>query len=104
MSAEISGRGTGFRSRFRRNRLPAISDVMSLLHLEQPKPNRTGYAQVCCPIHGEDNPSLSIHMERGNWKCFACGATGGDALELYRRARGLTFAQAARDLGCWEDS
>ena len=88
---------------FCRDRLPPVVDVLGLLTIEPSKPNGSGYAQVRCPIHGEENPSLSIHLERGNWKCFACGEAGGDALELYRRARGLTFAQAARELCAWED-
>ncbi len=87
---------------FNRDALPAVADVLALLSLEPVRPNGSGYAQVRCPIHGESNPSLSIHLERGNWRCFACGETGGDALELYRRARGLSFAQAARELGAWE--
>jgi len=91
------------KANFRRDRLPPVADVVRLLGIAPPKPNGSGYAQVKCLIHGEDNPSLSIHLERGNWKCFACGEAGGDALELYRRVRELTFAQAARELGCWED-
>jgi DNA primase len=87
---------------FRRDRVPVVADVLRLLKLEATKPNGSGYAQVCCPIHGESHASLSIHTERGNWRCFACGEVGGDALELYRRARGLTFVQAARELGAWE--
>lgn len=89
-------------SRFRRDRLPPVADVLVLLDLHPSKPNGSGYAQVRCPLHGESHPSLSIHLERGNWRCFACGEAGGDTLELYRRARGLTFAAAARELGAWE--
>jgi len=91
------------KANFCRDRLPSVGDVLGLLGIEPPKPNGSGYTQVKCLIHGEDNPSLSIHLERGNWKCFACGEAGGDALELYRRVRSLTFAQAARELGCWEE-
>lgn len=88
--------------KFNRDRLPPVANVLRLLDIEPPRSNGAGYAQVRCPIHGEKNPSLSIHLERGNWRCFACGETGGDALELYRRVRGLNFVQAARELGCWE--
>jgi hypothetical protein len=90
------------RSRFRRDRVPSVAKLLALLSIETTKPNGSGYAQVRCPLHGEKNPSLSIHLERGHWRCFACGETGGDALELYRRTRGLSFAQAARELGAWE--
>ncbi|QVN10287.1 CHC2 zinc finger domain-containing protein [Burkholderia sp. LAS2] len=87
---------------FRRDRVPSVTDVLAHLHLHPSKPNGSGYAQMRCPIHGETHPSLSIHLVRGNWRCFACGATGGDVLELFRRARGLTFVAAARELGMWE--
>lgn len=89
-------------SHFRRDRVPPVADVLALLQLEPKKANDSGYAQVRCPLHGEANPSLSVHMGRGNWKCFACGEAGGDVLELYRRARGVSFTQAARELGAWE--
>jgi CHC2 zinc finger len=87
---------------FRRDRVPSVAELLCLLNLTASKPNRSGYMQMRCPIHGEENPSLSIHLEHGNWKCFACGATGGDALELYRRVRRISFAQAAHELGAWE--
>lgn len=89
-------------SHFRRDLVPPVADVLALLNLEPSKPNGSGYAQVRCPLHGESNPSLSVHLERGNWRCFACGEAGGDVLELYRRARGVSFTQAARELGAWE--
>ncbi|CAE6747439.1 CHC2 zinc finger domain-containing protein [Paraburkholderia domus] len=89
-------------SQFRRDRVPPVADVLALLSIDAGKPNGSGYVQVRCPIHGESNPSLSVHIERGNWRCFACGEAGGDALELYRRARGIPFTQAARELGAWE--
>ncbi|SIT47129.1 Zinc finger, CHC2-family protein (fragment) [Paraburkholderia ribeironis] len=60
--------------------------MLGLLDLHPSKPNGSGYTQVRCAIHGGDHPSLSIHMARGNWRCFACGEARGDALELYRRA------------------
>ncbi|WP_153099625.1 CHC2 zinc finger domain-containing protein [Paraburkholderia hayleyella] len=88
---------------FRRDRIPSVADVLALLSIEAGKPNASGYMQVRCPIHGERNPSLSVHAEQGNWRCFACGEAGGDALELYRRARGIPFTQAARELGAWEE-
>lgn len=88
---------------FRRDRLPLAVDALALLSIELGRANRAGYALVRCPIHGESHPSLSIHLARGNWRCFACGEHGGDVLELYRRARRITFKEAARELGAWDD-
>ncbi|NUA28664.1 CHC2 zinc finger domain-containing protein [Cupriavidus basilensis] len=87
---------------FNRDALPPVADVLARLNLAASRLNGSGYAQVRCPIHSEDNPSLSIHMQRGNWRCFACGEAGGDVLELYRRTRDISFIQAARELGAWE--
>ncbi|MFM0382847.1 CHC2 zinc finger domain-containing protein [Paraburkholderia dipogonis] len=89
------------RSKFNRDALPPVADVLGLLDLTPTRQNGSGYAQVRCPLHGEQNPSLSIHMKQGNWRCFACGEAGGDVLGLYQRARGLSFPQAARELGAW---
>ncbi|MFM0321102.1 CHC2 zinc finger domain-containing protein [Caballeronia glebae] len=91
------------KTHFNRYDLPPVADVLQLLGLAPSRPNASGYAQACCPIHGERTPSLSIHLTRGNWRCFACGETGGDALELYRRARGLSFRLAAQELGAWQE-
>ena len=45
--------------------------------------------------HGDKHPSASIGPEA--WKCHACGA-GGDALELVRVVRWLTFPEALAEL------
>ncbi|WP_256244016.1 CHC2 zinc finger domain-containing protein [Burkholderia ubonensis] len=89
-------------SKFRRDRVPPVADILSRLGLEPSKTNSSGYAQVKCPIHGESHASLSIHMERGNWRCFACGVAGSDAFGLYRYARNLSFVRTAKELGAWD--
>jgi Helix-turn-helix domain len=77
-------------SPFRRNRVSPVAEVPALLSIEAGKPSGSGYVQVRCPIHGESNTSLSVNIERGNWRRFACGEARGDAPELYRRARGIS--------------
>lgn len=42
--------------------------------------------------------SMTVDTERGLWHCHGCGI-GGDVLELHRRRTGLSFVEAARDLG-----
>lgn len=32
-------------------------------------------AELCCPFHRESNPSFSIFINTGAYKCFSCGAT-----------------------------
>jgi DNA primase len=48
-----------------------------------------------CPFHEDRDPSLSI--KAGGFKCYGCGAEG-DAIELYRRVKGVTFRDALEHL------
>ena len=29
-----------------------------------------------CPFHGDSNPSFSVDLKKGMYKCFSCGAEG----------------------------
>ena len=54
-----------------------------------------------CVFHDDTRPSLSVNIETGAYRCFACGASGGDLLDFHRARYGLSFTQAVRDLGAW---
>jgi hypothetical protein len=56
-----------------------------------------------CPFHPDQMPSLRVRMETGAFRCMACGVKGGDVLDFHRLRYGMTFVQAARALGAWED-
>ena len=63
---------------------------------------RGEWVLITCPVHkgGEEKrPSLSVSLLDGHFRCFACGAAGGDILALHRLITGQTFMQAVRDLG-----
>src|SRR5262245_43460599 len=51
-----------------------------------------------CPFHDDHNPSFSVNLGSGLWKCFSCGASG-DVFDFYQRINGVSFAVAIRDLG-----
>lgn len=51
-----------------------------------------------CPFHDDRNPSLSITPDQEHWKCFGCGRSG-DAIAWLMEKRGLTFKDAAAQLG-----
>lgn len=36
---------------------------------------KDGYATVACPFHADSNPSGSVSLEHGGFKCFSCGET-----------------------------
>lgn len=39
--------------------------------------NRSGSEwMVCCPVHGDSNPSLQLNVESGLWICFVCREGG----------------------------
>src|SRR5205809_7696491 len=53
---------------------------------------------VCCPFHGDRQASLSIHADKGLWKCFAgCGA--GGILEFEKRFSNCDAATAWANIG-----
>ncbi len=77
----------------------ALSDPVKLcvgLGLEKGAQRQSGGLLVCCPVHGERNPSCSV--TRGpdgtvRVKCFACDFRG-DALTLIAVVEGLSTREA----------
>ena len=58
-----------------------------------------------CPFHPPDrHPSFAVNREEGYWVCFhetnaqTGHYLGGDAIEFYRRLKGLSFKEAVREL------
>lgn len=43
---------------------------------------RDGYATVACPFHPDTNPSASVSLEHGGFKCFSCNETAPFAVYL----------------------
>jgi hypothetical protein len=85
---------------FDRNRLPPVADYYRPVFGDL-RFNASGWAQVCCIFHEDGTASLSIYRERGAFRCFACGARGGDVLAFEMRRSGADFKGAARALGAW---
>lgn len=71
-------------------------------HLKALRIGSGPWAQARCPFHEDRSPSLSVNLEHGGFRCFGCGASGGDVLAFHQRLAGLDFKDAARDLGAWE--
>lgn len=58
-----------------------------------------------CPFHPPDrHPSFAVNREAGYWVCFhevnpeTGHYLGGDAIEFYRRLRGLDFGETVTEL------
>lgn len=52
---------------------------------------------VHCPLHDDRDPSLRLSPAKQLWFCHPCGI-GGDGIELYMKARHLSFSEAVREL------
>jgi DNA primase len=85
-----------FRSARREIRLAAVLELLGWRCCE-----RNGFqVRGPCPVHGSSSPrsrSLSVHLGRGVWQCFRCGASG-NALELWARVRGEKLYPATLEL------
>jgi DNA primase len=60
---------------------------------------RGPWRSALCPFHDDHTPSPRVNVETGAFRCMACGVKGGDVLAFHRMRHGLSFLQAARDLG-----
>ena len=86
------------RVRFDKAALPEPAEVLRRLNARQVS-RRGEWLSCCCPLHEDHHPSFSIHAVVGNFRCFGCGATGGDVLDLWRAATGSGFCEAIENLG-----
>ena len=51
-----------------------------------------------CPFHEDNNPSLSINLERGMFHCFGCGVRGGDIIDFEKQLFGISYKEALNSL------
>jgi len=51
------------------------------------------YWQGKCPLHGDSNPSLVVYKTGNRFNCFGCGGRG-DAIDLIRQLKGISFTDA----------
>ncbi|HOT37754.1 MAG TPA: CHC2 zinc finger domain-containing protein [Candidatus Latescibacteria bacterium] len=48
-----------------------------------------------CPFHDDHNAgNFRINLDNGAFKCFACGARGGDIIAFVMRRRRVSFPNA----------
>lgn len=84
---------------FDRVRLPNPADYFAQQGL---KLSGSGaWRNALCPFHADTKPSLRVKADSGAFKCMACGAHGGDVLSFHQQRHGLSFIDAAKQLGAW---
>lgn len=84
---------------FYRSRLPNPADYFARHGLKL-----TGggeWRNLICPFHDDTKPSLRVRLDTGAFRCMVCGAHGGDVLAFHQQRHGLSFKQAAMQLGAW---
>lgn len=64
------------------------------------KGNKTQHLVKCC-FHPDNNPSLSINLDKGIFNCFSCLTHGGGILDFHMTLYKLDFKQATKELGAW---
>ena len=88
------------RGRFARELLPSPSFYFRAQGLKLAE--RNGWQSTRCVFHADARPSLRIHIETGAFCCLGCGQRGGDIIAFHVARYGLSFAEACKELGCWE--
>jgi KaiC/GvpD/RAD55 family RecA-like ATPase len=63
---------------------------------QEPK-RRANEWVVCCPLHADTNPSMTIDDDDRQWYCFPC-KKGGSVVDLHMALTGMTIGEAMRDL------
>lgn len=56
---------------------------------------RTKKGFMCCPFHGEKQPSLKVYKTTGGWHCFGCGR-GGSVIDFVMAHEQCSFSTAVR--------
>jgi hypothetical protein len=89
---------SGWEERAEQARSIGLLEICRRLGLEIQRKGSALYTS--CPLHEDKTPSLSLDPKLGRsglWHCFSCEG-GGDAIELFMRARRMGFADAVREL------
>ena len=53
------------------------------------------YGFICCPFHGEKEPSLKIYQNTGGWHCYGC-ERGGSVIDFVMEHENCNFPTAVR--------
>ena len=73
----------------------AIRDVVTMDEVIGLYGYRTKNGFLCCPFHGEKQPSLKIYGRTGGWHCYGCGR-GGSVIDFVMEHEQCSFPTAVR--------
>jgi DNA primase len=77
-----------------RERVDIVEVVSQTVTLQRKGNSHVGL----CPFHQEKTPSFNVVQHKGIYHCFGCGE-GGDAFKFLMKTRGMSFFEAAKELG-----
>ena len=63
---------------------------------------KTGWVNMRCCFHEDTEPSLSINLDFGGFRCFGCGEKGGDIVAFHQRRYHCPFVETVNCFGAWE--
>lgn len=78
------------------NRLDVAAFYKS--HIHSLNINGKPEALGLCPFHDDHNPSLSINIKTGLFRCFSCDAKG-DVFTFYQKYKDCDFSTALKEIG-----
>lgn len=87
--------------KFNRNLLPDPVEFYPR-ELDKLKLTSDNWVMACCPFHDDNHASLSVSLQSGGFKCFACGESGGSVLDFTMQLTGASFVEAVTELGAWD--
>lgn len=71
-----------------------LDDLLDYLDVRTQTYWKSGEKLICCPVHGESNPSMGVSVEKQVCHCFSCGFAGDFAkLLLYSKPEEFGFLQ-----------
>lgn len=53
-----------------------VDDLLEYIGTYNPNYWKDGEKLICCPVHGESNPSMGVSIEKQVCHCFSCGFAG----------------------------
>lgn len=61
-----------------------------------PGASNSGEVAVNCPFHDDSDPSMSVNVRTGLWRCFGACDEGGDAYSFYQKIHDVSFKEAKK--------
>ena len=90
-----------YKFRLNKDLLPRVPEYLSAHGFDHDR-SKT-WSMILCPFHDDTNPSLGINLNIGCFNCFACGTKGGDLIAFHMKFKKISFIDACKDLGAWEE-